>query len=171
MVPLGVSAAAAVLVGHAVGRGDAAEARRAAAAGLACGVGFMCASAVVMLALPTLIARLYSDNAAVIALAASLIPIAGVFQVFDGVQVVSIGILRGVADTRAPMIVAVVGFWLVGIPVSAALGFGLDAGAPGLWWGLTAGLAMVAAILLWRVQRRLGGTVARVLIDEEAAVR
>ncbi|MDP3911612.1 MAG: MATE family efflux transporter [Gemmatimonadales bacterium] len=170
MVPLGVSAASAVLVGHAVGRGDAAEARRAAAAGLVCGVGFMCVSAVLMLALPEAIARIYTDHAAVITLAASLIPIAGVFQVFDGIQVVSIGILRGVADTRTPMVVALVGFWLVGIPVSAALGFGLGAGAPGLWWGLTAGLAMVAVILLWRVRRRLAGSVARVLLDDEAAV-
>lgn len=166
MVPLGVSAAAAVLVGHAVGRGDAADARRAAGAALVCGVGFMTASAAVMLAIPAALASLYTDIAAVAAVAASLIPIAGVFQVFDGVQVVSIGILRGVADTRTPMLVAVVGFWLVGLPISAVLGFGFAGGAAGLWWGLTAGLALVAAILAWRVRRRLAGDVVRVVIDD-----
>ena len=167
MVPLGVSAAAAVLVGHAVGRGDIAEARRAAAAALVCGVGFMAASALVMLLVPTFLARIYTTDAGVAALAASLIPIAGVFQVFDGIQVVSIGILRGVADTRAPMVVNVLGFWLVGLPVSAALGFGAAGGPRGLWWGLTVGLMLVALVLIWRVRRRLSGEVARVVIDRD----
>jgi len=165
MVPLGVSAAAAVLVGHAVGRGDIAEARRAAGAGLTAGVGFMAASALVMLLFPTFLARIYTTDAGVLGLAASLIPIAGVFQVFDGIQVVSIGILRGVGDTRAPMIVNVLGFWLVGLPVSAALGFGLHGGPRGLWWGLTVGLMLVALILVWRVRRRLSGAITRLVID------
>lgn len=167
MVPLGVSAAAAVLVGHAVGRADAAEARRAAAAGLACGVGFMAASALVMLAVPTFLAGLYTNDGAVAALAASLIPIAGVFQVFDGVQVVSIGILRGAGDTRGPMVVNMLGFWLVGLPVSAALGFSAAMGPRGLWWGLTVGLVLVAVVLLWRVRHRLGRNVVRVVIDHD----
>ena len=169
MVPLGVSAAAAVLVGHAVGRDDIAEARRAAAAGLVAGVGFMSASALVMLLLPMSLARIYTTDAGVAALAASLIPIAGVFQVFDGIQVVSIGILRGVADTRAPMVVNVLGFWLVGLPVSAALGFGAGGGPRGLWWGLTVGLMLVALILVWRVRRGLSGAVARIVIDRDVA--
>ena len=170
MVPLGVSGAAAVLVGQAVGRGDAAAARRAAWAALACGVGFMATSALVMLAAPRLLAALYTSDAAVAALAASLIPIAGVFQISDGIQVVSIGILRGVGDTRTPMLVNVLGFWLVGLPVSAALGFWTAAGAPGLWWGLTVGLTMVAAVLLWRVRRRLAGGVQRIVIDHDPLV-
>jgi MATE family multidrug resistance protein len=165
MVPMGVSGAAAVLVGHAVGRGDAAEARRAAAAALVCGVGFMAVSAMVMLALPQFLAALYTSDTAVAALAASLIPIAGVFQVFDGTQVVAIGILRGVADTRTPMLVNVLGYWLVGLPISAALGLWLGGGPRGLWWGLTAGLMLVGCVLLWRVRRRLGGEVARVQVE------
>ena len=168
MVPLGVSASAAVLVGHAVGRGDAAEARRAAAAGLVCGVGFMSASALVMLLVPTFLARIYTPDPGVVALAASLIPIAGVFQVFDGIQVVSIGILRGVADTRAPMIINVLGFWLVGLPVSAVLGFGAGGGPRGLWWGLTVGLVFVALVLIWRVRKRLSRDVVRIVIDRDA---
>jgi len=167
MVPLGVSAAAAVLVGQAVGRGDAGAARRAAAAALTCGVAFMAASAIVMLTIPGPLARVYTTDPTVAALAATLIPIAGVFQVFDGTQVVSIGILRGVADTRAPMLVNVLGFWLLGLPVSAALGFATGAGPRGLWWGLTVGLLIVATVLLWRVRRRLAGGVSRLLIDHD----
>ncbi len=169
MVPLGVSAAAAVLVGHAVGSDDPAEARRAAAAALTCGVGFMATSAIVMLAVPDLLARAYTTDSAVAAMAASLIPIAGVFQVFDGMQVVSIGILRGTADTHTPMLVNVIGYWLVGLPISAVLGFGTRAGPRGLWWGLTAGLILVALVLAWRVRWRLAGSVARVVIDHQAA--
>ena len=169
MVPMGVSAAAAVLVGHAVGRGDAPEARRAAAAALVCGVGFMAVSAAVMLTIPGILARLYTTDAAVAALAATLIPIAGVFQVFDGTQVVAIGILRGVADTRTPMIVNVLGYWLIGLPVSAALGLWLGYGPRGLWWGLVVGLALVGAVLVWRVRLRLAGTLARIRVEGDAA--
>lgn len=169
MVPLGVSGAAAVLVGHAVGRGDAGAARRAAAAALTCGVGFMAVSALVMLTLPQVLAGAYTADPAVAALAATLIPIAGVFQVFDGTQVVAIGILRGVADTRTPMLVNILGYWLVGLPVSAALGFWLDGGPRGLWWGLTVGLTLVAVVLVWRVRRRLAAGVARLVIDREQA--
>jgi MATE family multidrug resistance protein len=170
MVPLGVSGAAAVLVGHAVGRGDAAQARRAALAAIACGIGFMTASAVALLTVPDLLAAIYTDDASVAALAATLIPIAGVFQVSDGIQVVSIGILRGLGDTRTPMLVNVLGFWLIGLPVSAVLGFRTSAGASGLWWGLTAGLTLVAAVLLLRVRRRLAGGVQRIVIDHDPPV-
>jgi MATE family multidrug resistance protein len=169
MVPMGVSAAAAVLVGHAVGRGDGAEARRAAAAALTCGVGFMAVSALVMLAVPHALARVYTTDPAVAALAATLIPIAGMFQVFDGTQVVAIGILRGAADTRAPMLVNILGYWLVGLPVSAGLGIQLEGGPRGLWWGLTVGLMLVSVVLVLRVRRRLAGSVTRVVIDSERA--
>jgi len=165
MVPVGVSGAAAVLVGAAIGRGDVREARRAALAGLACGAGFMAVSGALMLAAPGFFARFYTTEAAVAAVAASLIPLAGVFQVFDGIQVVSIGILRGIADTRTPMVVNVLGFWLVGLPVSMYLGFRTAAGPRGLWWGLVLGLAVVAAALLWRVRSRMGGDVRRVVVD------
>jgi MATE family multidrug resistance protein len=165
MVPLGVSGAAAVLVGNAVGRNDPGEARRAALAGLVIGMVFMATSTTAMVAAPQLISRIYSNQETVIAVAASLIPLAGVFQVFDGLQVVSIGILRGLADTRGPMIINVVGFWLVGLPVSAWLGMKTPLGPRGLWWGLVAGLAVVAVILLVRVRSRLRGPMARVRID------
>ena len=170
MVPLGIGAAATVLVGHAVGRGDAEDARGASKAAIVLGVGFMATTAIIMLAAPMLLARAYTNEAAVLALAAVLIPIAGVFQVFDGLQVVSIGLLRGLGDTRTPLIVNVLGFWLLGLPVSLWLAFGLGYGPRGLWWGLVVGLAVVALALLWRVRVRLRAEVRRLVIDEELEV-
>ena len=165
MVPMGVSGAAAVLVGRAVGRGDSAEARRAALAGLVCGAGFMALSGALMLAAPDFFARFYTTDRTVLAVAASLIPLAGVFQIFDGIQVVAIGILRGVADTRTPMLINVLGFWLIGLPVIVWLGLATPAGPRGLWWGLVLGLAIVAVALLLRVRSRLRGQLERVVID------
>ncbi len=162
MVPLGIASAAAVLVGHAVGRADLPGARRAARAALVCGVAFMATTALAMLVMPVPLARIYSRDAPVVALAAALLPIAGTFQIFDGLQVVSLGILRGLADTRAPFLIALLGFWLLGFPVSYALGFHRGLGAIGLWWGLVVGLAAVALLLLGRVRARLRREVRRV---------
>lgn len=165
MVPLGISSAAAVRVGHGVGRNDGPGARRSASAGLVCGVGFMAAAAVLFIVFPSGLASLYTTEPEVATLAAALIPIAGVFQVFDGLQVVSSGILRGIGDTRVPMVINVVGFWLFGLPISVGLGFGLGLGPRGLWWGLVVALAALAALLLLRVGHRLSRPVARVAID------
>ena len=165
MVPLGVSAAAAVRVGHAVGRGDADGARRAAIASYALGVGFMTLTAGALSAFPGALAALYSSDAGVRAMAAALIPIAGVFQVFDGLQVVSLGILRGVGDTRAPMVINLVGFWLLGIPAGMWLAFRADAGPRGLWWGLVVGLAAVGVVLALRARHRLATEVRRIHVD------
>jgi MATE family multidrug resistance protein len=168
MVPLGIAGAAAVLVGHAVGRGDMPGGRRAARAALACGVAFMSTTAFLMLAIPTPLARIYTREPAVIALAGSLLPIAGAFQIFDGLQVVSLGILRGLADTRIPFLIAFLGFWLLGFPVSLYLGFSRSLGAVGLWWGLVVGLAAVAALLLARLRARLRREVRRVAVEAAA---
>jgi len=168
MVPLGVSSAAAVIVGHAVGRGDAQAVHRATFAALAVGAGFMLATAALLIGAPRAVARLYSPDAEVLALAAALLPIAGVFQVFDGLQVVAIGLLRGLGDTRVPMIANVLGFWLIGIPVSLYMGFSLGLGAVGLWWGLVLGLVIVAVFLVARVRERERHELSRVLIDDHA---
>jgi MATE family multidrug resistance protein len=165
MVPLGISAAAAVLVGHAVGRGDAAEARRQAVTALLTGAGFMAGTGLLFLAVPGTLARLYSTDPGVIALATALIPLAGIFQVFDGTQVTAIGVLRGVGDTRTPFLVTLMGYWAVGMPFGMILGLRLGLGAVGLWWGLVAGLGAVAGILVFRVRRILGGPLGRTFID------
>jgi MATE family multidrug resistance protein len=165
MVPLGVSGAAAVLVGQAVGRGTPGEVWRSAAAALICGGGFMALCAVLLVGLPGPLAAVFTIDPEVRALAAVLIPVAGFFQVFDGLQVVSAGVLRGLGDTRVPMVVNLAGFWAVGLPVSLLLGFRFGLGPTGLWWGLVAGLGVVAALLLARVATRLRGPMQRVVID------
>jgi MATE family, multidrug efflux pump len=165
MVPLGVGDAAAVLVGLAVGRADAAGARSAARAALVAGAGFMACTALIFLTLPVPLARLYTEDLSVVAIAAALIPLAGIFQVFDGLQVVAGGILRGLGETRVAMLVNLLGYWLIGLPVSWALGFRAGWGPVGLWWGLVLGLAVVATVLLVRVGVALGRRQARVVID------
>jgi MATE family multidrug resistance protein len=169
MVPLGVGGAAAVLVGQAVGAGDEPAARRAAAAALVCGVGFMVLSATAFLTIPRVLASVYTTDAAAVALAASLIPIAGVFQVFDGLQVVSLGVLRGVADTRTPMLISLLGYWLMGMPVGVWLAFRAGLGPHGVWWGSVVGLASVSLLLLWRLRTRLRRRLARVHVEPPGA--
>jgi len=166
MLPMGIGQATAVLVGRAVGRGDSAAARRVAIGGLVSGVGIMALTAVLFLALPTPLARLFTTDTAVIGLAAALLPIAGVFQIVDGVQVVAAAILRGVGDTRVPMLMNFAGFYAVALPLGAALAFGAGLGARGIWWGLATGLGVVALLLAGRVRRRMSGEIARVEIEE-----
>ncbi len=161
MVPLGVSAAAAVLVGHAVGRGEPEVARREAGAALACGVGFMSVTAIILIAFAPWLARLFTADPEILAAASVLIPIAGVFQVFDGIQGVSGGILRGAGDTRVPMWSNLAGYAMLALPLGVWLCFTLGMGARGIWWGLSAGLAAVAALLGWRVHVILGGELRR----------
>ncbi len=165
MVPLGVGSAAAVLIGNAIGRHDPATARRQAGAALVCGTAFMSVSACVFILIPRQLAELYSTEIGVLALAAQLIPVAGVFQVFDGLQVVAGGILRGAGDTRIPMVINIAGFWVVMMPLSWFFGFRTSLGAVGLWYGLVGGLGAVALLLLWRVQRRFGRELLRISVD------
>ena len=165
MVPLGVGDAASVLVGQGVGREDPEGTRGAARAAFACGIAFMTVAGIAFLSLPEELARLYSRDPGVVAVASALIPIAGVFQVFDGTQVVAGGVLRGLGDTRAPMVANFLGYWVVAIPLSAYLGFYLQLGPAGLWWGLVVGLGLVGTSLLLRVTRRLARRQPRVVID------
>jgi MATE family multidrug resistance protein len=168
MVPLGVADAASILVGHAVGRGDLPGTRGAARAALLCGVGFMSCTAIAFLTLPGTFARLYTEEPSVLAIAMALIPLAGVFQVFDGTQTVAGGILRGLGETKVAMLVNLGGYWFFGLPVSYLLGFVLGMGPAGLWYGLVLGLAVVAIVLLTRVRLALARERRRVLIDHPA---
>jgi multidrug resistance protein, MATE family len=170
MVPLGVGSAAAVRVGHAIGAGDRVRARAAIRAAYLCGVGFMVLTAVGFLAAPSVLASAFTSDARVIALAAVLIPIAGVFQVFDGGQAVGAGALRGAGDTTAPLVVMLAAYWLVGVPVSAYLGFKTDLRAAGLWWGFVISLGTVAVLLYFRIRMIFARGVQRLAVEESLRV-
>ena len=170
MAAVGVTQACAVLVGQAVGAGDPAQARRSAGAGLLFVGGMMTFFGVTFLSVPGVLARIYSTDMVVVGLAATLIPVAGIFQVFDGLQAVASGVLRGVGDTLAPMVVNLVGFWLIGLPISLYFGFRAGFGPLGLWWGMAAGLGAVAVFLLMRVRVRFGRDLARLHLEEGVEV-
>jgi len=165
MVPLGVAAAASVRVGRAVGARDQARAKLAARAAFLCASGFMTITALLFLGVPRLLASIFTSEAGVIAIAGVLIPVAGVFQIFDGAQAVGAGVLRGLGDTRAPLIGMIAGYWLIGLPVSLVLGFHTSLRAAGLWWGFVASLSIVALFLAWRIQVLFQREIRRVRVD------
>jgi MATE family multidrug resistance protein len=154
MVPLGISSAAAVRVGQATGRIDPSGAARAGWTALLLAAGFMCGSALLFLAAPRPILRVFTDAASVVATGVVLLRVAAVFQLFDGVQVVATGALRGLGDTRTAMLANLVGHWLLGLPIGAALCFALGWGVVGLWIGLCMGLVSVAVVLIFVWRRR-----------------
>lgn len=166
MVPTGVAAAAAALVGRAIGRGDVAAARRGGVAAIGVGLAFMATTALIFVAAPGALARIFLDDQEAIAIATSLIVIAGAFQVFDGIQGVCQGVLRGTADTRIPMLIHLGGFWGIGAPLGLVLAFAAGMGPRGVWFGYLTSLAVVAAALLARVRWRLSRGVARLQLDE-----
>jgi MATE family multidrug resistance protein len=166
MVPMGVSAAAAAMVGRAIGREDLSAAKRDAVAALAVGVGFMVIAAMLFLTIPRALAMLFVHDPATIATAASLIWIGGLFQLFDGAQAVATGVLRGTGDTRVPMLLHLAAFWGIGIPVCLGLAFWIGLGPQGVWWGYVIALAAAASFQLLRVRWRLRQDIRRLQIDE-----
>ena len=159
MVPLALAQAANVRVGFWTGAARPTEARRAGLVAIGLGAGFMALTGIVLLAAPRLIVSLYlapgdPGNAETVRIAVSLLFVAAVFQIADGVQAVAAGGLRGLRDTRTPMLLAAFGYWGIGFTSGYALAFRLDAGAAGLWWGLAIGLAVVAVLLTLRFERR-----------------
>ena len=151
MVPFGIASAAAVRVGQAVGRGDGPGASTAGWTAILIGVSFMSCAAVVFFLAPRPLLTLFTDDEAVIATGVTLLFVAAVFQLFDGLQAVTTGALRGVADTRTPMLWNLTGHWVVGLPLGYTLCFVLQRGVAGLWWGLSAGLMIcgVALLITW----------------------
>jgi MATE family multidrug resistance protein len=154
MVPLGLGLAATIRVGHALGAGDEAAARFRGWVGVGAAVGFMACSALTMLALREQIVGLYTRDAAVAAVAYSLLLWAAVFQLADGAQASTAAVLRGYKDTRVPAAITVVAYWGVGLPLCWWLGLRLELGPAGVWVGLTAALVVVAGLLLWRFAHR-----------------
>ena len=161
MVPLGLGQAATVRVGLALGRRDEAGITRAGWTGWVIGVGFMGSMAVLMWAFPRELVTLFLNdvpaNAVVIALAVSFLRVAAAFQLVDGAQVIGAGMLRGLHDTRWPLLFALVGYWVVGLGIGAWLAFAEDWKGVGIWIGLASGLAAVAALMLarWIMRDRL----------------
>ena len=150
MVPLGISAAAAVAVGHAIGAGNPARARRAGLLSIALGAGFMALMAVLLIVIPRPIISLWTRDAHVLALGAHILAIVAGFQIFDGIQTVSTGALRGLGETRFPMLMNLTGYWILGLPFGALLCFHLKWGLAGLWTGLTVSLMFIAMVLIAR---------------------
>ncbi len=159
MVPLGISQAATIRVGHGVGRGDPAGVARAGWTAFAMGTGFMALMALVMLAVPGPLVGAFLDatnpaNAVVIGHALTFLMFAALFQVVDGAQAVGAGMLRGLGDTRVPMLYAALGYWGVGAPLGLVLAYATPLRGSGVWIGLASGLAVVAVLMLVRWTRR-----------------
>lgn len=159
MVPMGLGQAATVRVGRAFGARDAAGAARAGWIAFALGVAFMAAMSIVMVAAPRLLIAAFIDvdspaNAAVMEAAVVFLMCAAVFQIADGAQAVGAGMLRGLHDTRVPMLYAAAGYWGIGLPLSVLLGFPVGLGGLGIWIGLAAGLIVVAVAMMLRWIRR-----------------
>jgi MATE family multidrug resistance protein len=153
MVPLGTSAAAAVTVGHAVGAGDGPRARRAGWLALVVGVSFMACAAIVFLVAPHAILVVYTNQKNVVEMGVPLLALAAAFQVFDGIQTIATGVLRGLGETRGPMLANFAGYWIFGLPLGYVLCFSHRQGIFGIWIGLTLALIFIATVLLlqwWR---------------------
>ena len=155
MVPLGVSSAAAVRVGHAVGARDRDGVARGGWMSVALGVGFMFMAMLTLFLFPRQIIGLFTNDTAVLSVGVSLLYVAALFQLFDGLQVVTTGVLRGIGDTRTPMVVALTGYWVLGLPTGYVLCFTLGYGVSGLWVGMLVGLFVVGVILMAVWTRRL----------------
>jgi MATE family multidrug resistance protein len=140
MVPLGLSSAAAVRVGHAVGAGDKRRAVHAGWTAFAVGATITGIIGVTLIAAPMPMLRVFTSDPQVLFIGARLLRIAAAFQLFDGTQAVATGVLRGVGDTRTPMILNVIGYWVFGLPVGWILCFRYGWGVAGLWVGLSIGL-------------------------------
>ncbi len=151
MVPLGIASAGAVRVGHAVGRRDRRGAARSGWTAILFGVLFMSCAAAAFLIVPRALIGAFTRDPAVVRIGASLLFVAALFQLFDGVQAVSTGTLRGLGDTRTPMLWNLAGHWFIGLPLGYSLCFVWGFGVIGLWWGLSTGLIIcgIALVMVW----------------------
>ena len=147
MIPLGLAMAISVRVGQAMGRGDPDAARRAGFTGIALAATFMALSAICIFLFPELIAGLYTNDPAVKNMAVSLLFMAAIFQISDGLQVSGSGALRGLKDTKVPMVITVVAYWVIGMPLGYTLGVTLEGGPRAMWIGFIFGLTAAAVLL------------------------
>lgn len=158
MVPLSIGGAAAARVGNLLGAGE--RWQQAAWTAVTTGTSAMVFTAALFIGVPALLASIYlGPHEPAFAVAVALLPIAGAFQLFDGAQAVLFGVLRGAGDTRVPSLLAIVAFWMIGLPCSAFLAVNAGMGPQGVWWGLVVGLVTVSLLLVLRVRQvaRTGG--------------
>lgn len=162
-IPFGIAQAATIRVGMAFGAGDRRWIGRAGNVAVLFGIGIMALTAAILWAVPRTLIGIYVDpstpaNAEVVGLALRFLAVAAVFQLVDGAQAVAAGVLRGLQDTRMPMMIAAFGYWIIGFGSSVVLGFATPLAGTGVWWGLAAGLLVVAIMLVgrWSVRARLG---------------
>ena len=156
MIPLGVAMATTVRVGQAAGAGAGAAVRFRGLAGMGLGLGNAASNAFIMVVFGTTIAGFYTRDSGIAAQAAHFLWLAAVFQFFDGLQVTANGALRGIKDTRVPMLITLMAYWLCGMPVAWWLAFRAGFGPDGLWWGFTVGLGAAALGLSARFLRSAG---------------
>ncbi len=165
MLPLGLSTAAAVRVGHAVGAGDPEGMRRAARVALGTGAVVMGAFALLFVAAPLTLLSAFTDDREVLELALVFVPLAAGFQLFDGLQVVAAGVLRGIGDTRVPMLVNLVGYWILALPLGTLAARRWGGGPQAMWWALGGGLLFAAVALVLRIRNRFAGEIAKLDVD------
>lgn len=158
---MGIANATSVRVGRAVGRGDTGAARLSGVAGFTVSTLYMSITAVVFLVFPGQLAGAMSDRPEVLASAIPLLYVAAAFQLFDGAQVVGAGALRGIGETKFIQNANIVGYYVIGLPISLVLAFWMGMNERGLWWGLCVGLAFVAAALFWRFLAKARGPLER----------
>jgi len=151
---LGISAAGAIRVGNALGKGSTSEIRKAGFTAIGLGASFMFLAGIVFILLRNFLPTLYIDNKQVISTASSLLVIAALFQISDGTQGVGIGILRGLTDVKIPTLITFVSYWVLGLPIGYVLGFTFKLGVQGVWVGLLIGLTSSAILLTRRFNRR-----------------
>jgi MATE family multidrug resistance protein len=153
LVTAGIGVAASIRVGFELGQHRVEEARFAGRTAVGLGAGFMLASAVTVFLGREWLAHVYTQDLQVIAFAASFLGIAAAFQFFDGVQAVAVGVLRGLQDTHWPSILALIAYWVVGLPLGYFLTFKTGLQGDGIWWGLFVGLTLTAIFLTVRMER------------------
>ena len=150
MIPVGLGSAIAIRVGNAIGRQDPEAARYAGLIGLVTVLGFQTVSATVIFLIPEAIVRLYTSDVSVAPIAVGLLFYSAIFQYSDGIQMCAAGALRGMKDTRVPMVITIFSFWLLGLPVGYHLTFGRELGPSGMWIGMIVGLTVAAVLMTWR---------------------
>ncbi|MFT7665129.1 MAG: MATE family multidrug resistance protein, partial [Planctomycetota bacterium] len=167
MIPLGIAIGASTRVGNLIGAGDRIGAQRTAWAAILMGGLSMFMFAIAFVVFRDEIPKLYSTEAKVIAAAAAILPLAALFQVFDGIQVVGSGVLRGMGRTRPAVVFNFIAFYVLALPIGATLTFTVGIGLPGIWWGLFIGLAAVAVMLLAWIKTRGPASASYALIPVE----